>query len=263
MKKFLVFLFILIILAGVALFFGWAQRGVPPDGYGLIRSKSHGVYPNLIIPGEFKWLWYKLIPTNTETTVFHLKTVDRTFSARNTLPSGKTYAAFTGIDDDFNWEISASFSFRVRHTALIPLANAGTISSQEDLARYESDLTAQIEAAILRRISTGQENSGPIESLLKDGDSAELVQTIQQEFPTIENVAIRVKTAVIPNFALYNQAREVYNDYLALQKEHISGLAGEKAATQVESYRRFDELEQYGLLLTKYPILLEYLKIKQ
>jgi len=254
MKKFLATLLFLAILAGLGLFFGWAHLGVPPDAYGLIRSKTHGLDTRLVKPGEFRWVWYKLIPTNTSTAVFRLNPVSHEFSSRNTLPSGKVYAAFAGMEDDFSWELRATFSFTLRPEALIPLVVDHNIGNQEELARYENELAAEIETFILRRMDA-------LEGLVKDGESPELERAVQGQFPLIEKFSLRVKSAQFPNYDLYRQARGLYEEYIALQRDMMSGELREKAKNRIESYHRFDELEQYGALLTKYPILLDYLKI--
>ena len=41
----------------------------------------------------------------------------------------------------------------------------------------------------------------------------------------------------------------------------MTGEIREKAKNRIDSYQRFDELEQYGALLTKYPILLDFLAL--
>jgi len=254
MKKFFTVLLFLVILAALGLFFGWAQRGVPPDAYGLIRSKTHGLDTQLVKPGEFRWIWYKLIPTNTTTSVFRLSPVSHEFYARGTLPSGRIYAAFAGMENDFSWEIRGAFSFNLQPGAIVPLVTAQNIGGQEELAGYEKELAADIEVFILRRIDA-------LEALLKDGESPALEREVQEQFPLIENFSIRVKSAEFPNFDLYRQTQALYEQYFALQRDMLSGEIREKAKNRIESYQRFDELEQYGALLTKYPILLDYLKI--
>jgi hypothetical protein len=255
MKKFLGTLLILVILAGLGLFFGWAQQGVPPDAYGLIRSKTHGLDTRLVKPGEFRWVWYKLIPTNATTAVFRLSPVSHEFSARDTLPSGRIYAAFAGMEDDFSWEIRASFSFSLRPEALAPLVAGQNVGDQEELSRYEGAVAEDIELFILRRM-------GALEALLKDGESPELEREVQGQFPSIENFSLRVKSAQFPNYDLYRQAQGLYDQYIALQKDMMAGEMREKAKNRIEAYQRLDELEQYGALLTKYPILLDYLALE-
>jgi len=256
MKKFFSTLLVLVILAALGLFFGWAHLGVPPDAYGIIRSKTHGLDTRLIRPGEFRWIWYKLIPTNTTTAVFRLNPVTQEFSTRDTLPSGRTYAAFAGLEEDFSWELRAVFSFNLRSEALVSLAASSNIGSQEELTRYENNIAAQIEAFILRRMDA-------IEELLKDGESPQLEREIQREFPLIENFSINVKSARFPDFRLYRQAQGLYEDFIALQRDIISGDLREKARGRIESYHRFDELERYGALLSKYPLLLDYLALER
>jgi len=255
MKKFLVTLLILVIIAGLGLFFGWAQQGVPPDAYGFIRSKTHGLDTRLVKPGEFRWVWYKLIPTNTTTAIFRLNPVNYEFSARDTLPSGGTYAAFAGIPGDFSWEIRASFSFSLRPEALAPLITGHNIGDQEGLSRYEREAAAGIETFILRHIDA-------LEGLMQDGETPELERAVQGQFPFIENFSLRVKSARLPDFELYRQAKELYEQYFALQRDMMSGELREKAKNRIDSYHRFEELEQYGALLTKYPILLDYLALE-
>jgi hypothetical protein len=255
MKKFFITLLVLIIGAALVLFFGWAQLGVPPDSYGLIRSKTHGLDARLVKPGEFRWVWYKLIPTNVTTTVFRLNPLAHAFSANNTLPSGGTYAAFAGIGGDFSWEIRATFSFSLRPEAIIPLVTMENIGTQEELDHYETAIAGQIETFILRRVDL-------LENLLKDGESPELERAIQEQFPAIGHFSLTIQSARLPDFALYRQTKDLYEQYNVLQKEFLYDDLRGKAKSRVESFRRFDELEQYGALLTKYPILLEYLALE-
>jgi hypothetical protein len=256
MKKFLGTFIFLVILAGLGLFFGWAQQGLPPDAYGLKRTKTHGLDTRLVVPGEFRWVWYKLIPTTATTAVFRLNPVSHEFSARDTLPSGRVYAAFAGMEDDFSWELRAAFSFSLRPEALVTLVTDYNIGDQEELARYEQELAADIEVFILRRMDA-------LEGLLKDGESPELERAVQGQFPLIENFSLRVKSAQFPNYDLYRQAQGLYEQYIALQRDMMSGEMREKARNRIEAYHRFDELEQYGALLTKYPILLDYLALER
>jgi len=243
------------------LFFGWAQLGIPPDAYGVIRSKTHGLYPRLVQPGEFLWIWYKLIPTNTETTVIRLAPVNHEFNAESTLPSGRIYSAFAGIDGDFSWRINAAITFSISPDAIIPLFSENTITSQEDLNRYEKDIAGQIEGFILRRI--GQEDtSKEVETLLIDGGNPWFEKEIMKQFPFLHSFSLRVRSARFPDFALYRQAKGLFEDYMAAQKEYASGDIREKAKKRIETMFRFDELETYGELLTKYPILLEYLVLE-
>ena len=262
MKKFFVTLFILVLLAGLGLFFGWAQRGVPTDAYGVLRSRSHGTDPDLIVPGEFRWVWYKLIPTNAQTSVFRLRPVQRQVSARGTLPSGHIYSAFLGIREDFSWEINAVMSFRLRSDAIIPLVNSQNIGTQEELARFESTLADEMETVLLRWINQGDDFAWQTDALIQGGEIPALAREIERRFPQITDFSFRINSARLPDFVLYEQVRALYGEFIALQKEFIAGGLTDMARNRLETFARIEELEMFGALLTRFPILLDYLRIE-
>jgi hypothetical protein len=263
MKKFIAALIFLVMLGGAAFFFGWAQITVPSGAYGVMRSKTHGIDPDLIREGEFRWVWFKLIPTNVNIAVYHLDRVDHSFSVKDTLPSGSTYAAFAGITADFSYDISATLSFSVNPDFLIPLISDHNIGSQADLDNFETSTAGAIEVFILNRIGLGGEPVENLEELLRTGSSPELENAIKEHYPHIEHIKCLIRTAKIPDFALYRQARSIYEDFLSRQQEYLSSGLIEKAAARIDSQLRFDELARYGELLTKYPILVQYLAIEQ
>jgi hypothetical protein len=46
---------------------------------------------------------------------------------------------------------------------------------------------------------------------------------------------------------------------LTRQREFVSDAFGRRAENHIEAHLRFAELERYGELLTRFPVLLEYL----
>jgi hypothetical protein len=262
MKKFIAVLIILIILGGAAFFFGWAQMTVPPGAVGVMRSKTHGIDPRLIREGEFRWVWYKLIPANVNIAAYHLDRVEHSFTVKNTLPSGGAYAAFAGITADFSYEVSAALSFSINPDFLVSLIADSNIGGQADLDAFETTAAGSIEAFVLGRIGLGGETTEDVEAMFRTGSSPELETAIQENFPYIKNVNCLIRTAKFPDFALYRQVRGIYEDFLSRQQEYLSGGLMEKAEARIDSQLRFDELARYGELLTKYPILVQYLAIE-
>ncbi|MDR2258314.1 MAG: hypothetical protein LBE14_04100 [Treponema sp.] len=262
MKKFITALIILIILGGLAFFFGWTQLTVPPGAVGVLRSKTHGIDPRLVREGEFRWVWYKLIPANVTIAVYRLDRVEHPFTVKNALPSGGAYAAFAGITADFSYEVSANLSFSVNPDFLVSLITDNNIGSQDDLDAFETTVAGNIEAFILRRIGLGEETTEDFETLFRTGSSPELETAVKENFPYIENINCLIRTATFPDFTLYRQVRGIYEDFLARQQEYLSGGLMEKAEARIDSQLRFDELARYGELLTKYPILVQYLAIE-
>ncbi|GHU78561.1 hypothetical protein FACS189462_3440 [Spirochaetia bacterium] len=262
MKKFLAVLIVLLIAGCVGFFLGWAQLGVPSGSYGVMRSKTHGLDERLIREGDFRWVWYKLIPTNVTIQVFTLDQIERPFSFQGSLPSGDVYAAFSGFDADFSYEMSGTFSFNIRADSLLSLVSERNLAGQEDLIAYEAGLASDIEAFIRSQLEVISADEGVIASILSSGRSPVLDSAIAEAFPQIENLACRIPAAVFPDFVLYRQTRLIYEDFFAKQREYLSAGLDTDAGKQLDSRFRFDELARYGELLTKYPILLQYLAIE-
>jgi hypothetical protein len=259
--KNVVVLILVFILAGTAFFFGWAQLPVPPGSYGVLRSKTHGVDPALIREGKFRWAWYKLIPTNVSTLVFTLNPVTRQLAAAGSLSGAETYAAAAGIRADFSYEIAATLSFSLKADVLPSLVRSGGLSSQESLEHYEENLAAEIEHFAMERLSAYAAEDTFLAGIPKSTAQTRLAEDIHQAFPDIENVSCTILQAKLPDLALYNMARSLYEEYLGSQRALLKTELAAQAERNINSLFRFDELERYGELLTKYPVLLQYLQL--
>jgi len=262
MKKFIVTLFFLLILGGVVFFFGWAQFKVPPGSYGIVSSKTHGVDPRTIQSGEFRWIWYKLIPTNVQITIFNLDTVNHSININNTLPSGSSYAAFAGISADFSWQLSASVSFRLDPQQLAVLAAEHNLTSQEALDAFQRDLAQKIEVFIIRQLFVNDDNQR-LEGLLTGTSGDDIEREVTRQFPQIIDFSFVVRNIRFPDFALYRQVRFMYEEFIGKQREFISEALGRRAEDHIQTQLHFSELENYGQLLEKYPVLLEYLALQK
>jgi hypothetical protein len=260
MKK-VVGLVLILMLAGAAFFFGWAQLPVPPGSYGVLRSKTHGVDTAVIREGEVRWVWYKLIPANADTLVFTLHPVTRTVSAAGSLPSAETYAAAAGIRADFSYEIEASFSFTLKADVLPSLTLNEGLGGQESLEVYEEDLAQNIERFALERLEAYAAGDTFLEGIQKTAAAARLAEDIRQAFPDIENLSCSIQRAKLPDLALYGMARSIYEEYLGSQRALLKTELAAQAERNINALFRFDELERYGELLTKYPVLLQYLAL--
>ncbi|MDR0444093.1 MAG: hypothetical protein LBH44_11885 [Treponema sp.] len=263
MKKFLFTLFLLAIMGGAVFFFGWAQLSVPPGAYGVILSKTHGVDSTIVQSGQLRWVWYKLIPTNVEIPVYRLEKKNFTFNVSSILPSGDNYAAFAGLGADFSWELNASIFLSINPDKLVWLVTEKNIVSQEALNAYEQEIAREIEVTILRTLTSGETDSLRLEKILSGSPDAEMEREIKIKFPELDDFSLIIKSARFPDFILYRQVRLLYEEFLAKQFEYVSSALGKKAEKHIETQFHFDELERYGELLTKYPVLLEYLSMEK
>ncbi|MDR2941955.1 MAG: hypothetical protein LBV17_05140 [Treponema sp.] len=263
MKKFFFTLFILLILACVVFLFGWAQYKVPPGSYGVINSKTHGVDQKIVKSGEFRWLWYKLIPTNVEIAVFNLEPVNFDINFNSTLPSGDSYASFAGLGANFSWELKGTISFGINPDMLVFLVSAYNLKDQASLDAHLQDKAKNIENLILRTFSSSETDSTRLENLMSGKNDVELEMEIAVLYPEIQNFSLTVKSAKFPDFILYREVRLLYEDYLKKQRELVTAGFGRRAENHIASQLHFEELERYGELLTKFPVLLEYLSLEQ
>jgi hypothetical protein len=262
MKKFFITLFILIILGGAGFFFGWVQLEVPPGSYGVIISKTHGVDPQVVKSGEFRWLWYKLIPTNVKISVFKPETVKNTVDFNSFLPSGDSYASFAGMNKaDFSWNLKGEISFGIEPQMLVSLVSAQNLADQQALEAYLQDISQSIKVIILRTISSIDNDDQRLERILSGNTDTQMEREIKNRYPEIRDFSFAITSARFPDFTLYRQVRLLYEEFMSKQRELVSGAFGRRAEGHIDIQLRFIELEGYGELLTKYPILLDYLAL--
>ena len=265
MKKFVFIFFLLIVLGGAGFFFGWAQLTVPPGAYGVMRSKTHGLDPQVIREGEFRWYWYKLIPTNVSIYTFNLGPVTRSIQSSGHLSSGQVYAALAGITADFSWEITGELSFSLRPEILPELAARENLSSNEDLRRVEQRLADRIESFALQRLMAyaDSEDGAAIETLRFAGSLPTLDAAILSAFPEIQNLVCTIRVVRFPDFILYRALKELYREYMSLLHAALSPNVAHEAETRIAMNLRLDELARYGELLTRFPILFNFLALEQ
>jgi hypothetical protein len=262
MRKVFIVVLILLVLGGLGFFFGWTQRTVPPGSYGVMRSKTHGLDSVLIREGEVRWVWYKLIPTNADIRVYRPGRVEHRVNHRGTLPSADVYSSFAGISANFAYEFEAVFSFSIGPDSLIPLIRERNIQGQEELDAYTGTLARDIEWFILQRMESLGEDEGELRRILETGTSAALEGEIRAAFPYAEGISCRFPVIRFPDFPLYTHIRDLYYDYLAKQREYMGAAINDNAERHIDSRFRLDELASYGELLSRYPVLLDYLKLQ-
>jgi hypothetical protein len=263
MKKFIVVLLIAVILGGAAFFFGWVQLTVPPGSYGVMRSKTHGVDPEVIREGRFRWVWYKLIPTNVVISVYSLRSIDIPIRFEASLPSAELYTSLSGLAADFSYKIEGSLSFTLRADALPSLVSGHNITGEAGLWEYEDRLAEEIRTFVIRCLWDYAADADKIEELLGLATPSRLQDAITGAFPDIENLSCSIHAAHVPDIALYHSTQALYKDYLDRQRQLLQPEVDVLADKHLSSLLRLDELAKYGELLTKYPVLLQYLSLER
>jgi hypothetical protein len=200
-----------------------------------------------------------LQPQNTE----------ENFDISGTLPSGDVYAAFeslsvgdkTPVKADFSYKISGNISFSIKAEALPGIVQARNIQDQAGFEDYSKKLAGEISDQIKKEVlsTAGQEKS--FETLLEQGSSQTIRAKLLASYPFLDNLSISFQTIKLPDFSLYSQAASLYQKYIDYQVQSLDQSLAGTAKEQINNKLRIDELTQYGELLSKYPQLLDYLKL--
>ena len=262
MKK-IITLIILLAAGGTVFYLGWAQVSVPVGSYGVLRSKTHGTSNELIRDGKFCWVWYKLIPNNVTITVFTIRenTIPLDFSG--VLPSGDTYSTLAGLKTDFSYSFSGSLSYKLKAESLPALSSRENLLSQTELDSCLFRLSKEIENHTRALLWTYGDNEKILKEAGETGSIEALIKALAVSFPDIEILGSTIKMLRYPDFILYNEVRQLYRDYLTAQRTDIRTIMGRMASENIENRRRIDELAGYGELLTKYPVLIQYLTLEK
>ncbi|MCG8478600.1 MAG: hypothetical protein MI724_05860, partial [Spirochaetales bacterium] len=107
MKKLLVTLIILILLAGAGFGVGYVPLRLRAGTTAIMFSKTSGWDRTPLVAGEFAWRWELLIPTNA--TLHPFSTESRTVRVRSTrsLPSADLYRQYLEGEPALEQEIAA------------------------------------------------------------------------------------------------------------------------------------------------------------
>ena len=262
MKK-IIILILLLGAAGAIFYFGWSQASVPVGSYGVIRSKTHGTDSEIIQEGKFRWIWYKLIPANVTIAVFSIQEHTVPFEVSGVLPSGDTYSALAGLQTDFSYSFSGSLAYKLKAESLPELSDRENLVSQEGLDAYLARLSGEIGSQAKTLFWAYGENEKALAEIRETGTIAAFEKTLAAQYPDIEILSCSIKALRYPDYILYNEMRLFYRDYLAAQRAGLGGTVGRMAADNIENQRRIDELSGYGELLTKYPVLIQYLALEK
>jgi hypothetical protein len=254
MKKFIALLIVLVLLGGAGFFVGWAGLTLPIGSVGVLRSKTHGVDPAVIKEGTFRWVWFKLIPTNARVLPFTLKPETGELEISGELPQGDTYKTFVR-NAHFAWKLELTYRFSINPDQLPELVRDKGIENDEDLEKYKANVVATIE--------NRAQNFAVTQDLFENLLSPALEAEIRDAFPEIDSLELRWNPLTTPDFALYSVGKELYEQYIEQQKALLESSAAEEAARTVTSQFRLDELERYGELFSKYPSLLDYIQLEK
>ena len=266
MKKFLVSVFILAIFAGAVFYFGWVQFALPAGYTGVMVSKTGGVNPAPVAPGEFRWAWERLLPTNCKIIAFSLSPVELTVNASGALASADLYARFLEGSPDFSYSISANLSVRAVQQDLPLIVEEYGIGGEDELSELlEKAAQRAFYSAAEKYIAAEAQKAARLEEgAIAPGlpDTSGIASLFEDELPEwIAQVSFSVTQALLPDFALYAEGSSIYGEYALRRREAAIAAAVNAAEAEIASAEQMRLFAEWGSFLEKFPSLIDFLAV--
>ncbi len=265
MRKIIVSLILLILVALSVFFIGWTTLVIPPGAYAVVLTKSSGWAEAPIPPGKFSWHWERLLPTNMNLFCFQLNPSSHEFSLSGELPQAGLYASFMPEKPDFSYEFRGSLFLRVKASALPGIVRDYSVRDEAGLKLWISQQAQDIAARLSQivQLRSGESEYG---ALFASGGKAladNLIAEIAEDFPRFDILSINIASYRFPDSKLYEQGKSIYTSYLGAKKSFIEPVIRELAQKGALDEYRLESLERYGELLNRYPILIDYLAVER
>lgn len=243
---------IVLIFAGFVFFLGYASIRVPVGKYGIMSSKTGGVYPEVIENGNFCWRWELVIPKNAEIFIFTPASHHFSRSFNGALPSAEIYSRLVQGNPDFSYSFDFDIYLSVNKENLAALASANSLKSDDDLDSYLSGVSEKIARDISQKIIEMNENT-----VIASYNVPEILSSLDlgSKYKPVEISDVFVKKASVPDLALYNLAKSSYQKFQAEVDASLSDYAKAHAETIIDDEKSVKKLEKIGEVLQKYPEL--------
>ncbi len=249
-----ILLFILIIFAGFVFWLGWEQLQLTENTYGVIFTKTSGWKENIIDTEGFNWSFEKVIPRNYTIHKFIINEKEFSYKVNNILPSAKLYADFNGIlSNNFEYSYNLNGSFKFNKTYLLTMIKAGNFN-QETFPNWEENKIDEIQNSLKTFI---EDKIISNEIITINGASRSYISDLYPHL-LIGDIFININK---PDMVLYNLSRNRYIKNMEAQAKADEKYLVKALEQKNKESLRLELLRKYGEVFTKYPIMIEYLKV--
>ena len=254
--------FIIILAAAIAVFLiGWIQFYVKPGNFGIMVSKTGGVYEKPVVSGKFVWRWERLLPTNVDLRIFKLSPTISSQSVSGELPSAKIYSSFIQNKPDFSYSIQMRVSLSLTPEQILNAVKTQDIHDQQEMNAYlegKAKIVSQSVAKLFLENNT--ENLPAYETVLSSGQIEKVVKTSRRDLDSVIVNEIELTYTKLPDIEVYNAAKESFLQYQKSVNQKLEARAAEQAKLILEDERTLKKLEKFGEILQRYPQLEELSK---
>ncbi len=251
-------IFIIVLFAAFVFVLGWVNIFVNPGEYGVVISKTSGLYNVPVSSESFCWKWERLLPTNAELRTFSTDVYYSFPTLTGALPSASVYSSHMDSHPDFTYQFDYKLGLTTTPEGLVGLVRYNNIRDQRELELYyenNSRLIAQHVTDYILSMGDGSRSFG--NGVLGSDEISELTERYADDFRYIKLDSVELRTCKIPDFEMYQTARKSFYDYQAILDCSLQKRAEEQAAIRVSEDRTFEMVEKLAVLLEKYPALTE------
>lgn len=253
-------LIILILAAGAVFYFGLVSFQLEEGDYAVMFTKTHGYETDPLVPGVFNWRWQALIPTNMTLHTFSLETRTVPIRRSGNLMSSELYGSLIPESPDFSWNIDLDVVYRILPQALPKLVSDGLLSGgiEEWYAHYESRIVAEtdeiMEKSVVGDAAENLMNPIALGNLIRD--------TLAASREEVEIISVGINAVSVPDMALYARARELYFQLMDARETAIAAAESQSIEREDAADSRMRILENYGRILTEYPVLIDFFSLE-
>lgn len=258
MKKTLIFLIFASLAGGTVFYFGWVQLELPAHTRGVVFTKTRGWDDSPLVPGKFNWRWEKLIPGNFSLYLYPDAVYESEIDLSGELPSAGIYTLLLEGKPSFRYDIRFRVSYRIREDGIVALAREqGVLPDQLEAWRTSiAGRMAEEAFPVLRTHMDARDDLFP-------APAEKLKETFTSRFPLLEITAVSPVSMTYPDVLLYEKGRELYFHSVDVRKEAVLQESRTMAVHILQEDQRMETLKKYGELLTRYPVLIEYLAVEK
>jgi hypothetical protein len=264
MKKAIVIFILLIIAAGVVLFFGWIN--VKPGFFGVAHSTLTGTVDYALESGRIHWFWQKLVPKSFTVYLVERAPITQSFTTTHPLPGSEQLSEF----GSFNLTIQTDIQYNIEFDAAVHLIESGLY---ENFSEHFSELvSARLGEAVAGFVMENMTRHSQYDEEI----SYSMLYGLEKRIGNRLSDAVReyrladaswgVTFVEVPQIELYNDALERYFSHLENVyrfKEEELDRETEQLAIMNEYDMEIERWERYGELIQKYPELLKFFYIEK
>jgi hypothetical protein len=261
MKKLIIGIIVVILLGSVVFILGLLH--VPHDQYAVVYTSFAGFDAKALTPDTYAWRWEKLIPSALVTYLFKLESYEAEVDSPvkgNYYPSGNEYAKAAGVDMSFEFDLRYKIEFSIIPGKLRDIVSEGLRPEKlsDWYKKKANELAERITQIVVKdpQIFHTEGYLGKIGSIIKDDAS----------FDSITIVKISPEYVNLPDYDLYLHLKQKYMEIEKLKLEaQIAKLNAEKDRDLLAIKKEIDiiqNLDKYGETFKNYPILLEFLYLR-